>query len=72
MANEDKSPLATKPAAAPTPDAEPSKRAYLTTDYSAKFGPQGRFVDLTEAEFAAEPEGLLIVPTPEQLARRKA
>jgi len=50
---------------------EPVLKAYLTADFSDEFGPKGRFIDLTEAQFAAAPAGMLLIPTPEQLARRR-
>ncbi len=60
-------------AAAPAPDTrkpEPQKTAWLTVKPSEEFGPKGRFVDLTDAEHKAAPKGVLVEPTPEQLAQR--
>lgn len=44
----------------------------LTTRASDEFGAKGRILDLTAAEIAAAPEGLLADPTPDQLALRRA
>lgn len=43
---------------------------WLTTGPSDDFGPTGHIVMLTEDAVRAAPEGLLIAPTPEQLAQR--
>lgn len=55
-------------------DPVPTKTAWLTTRWSEAFGSAGSFVDLTEAELAAveasTDAGLLVAPTPEQLALR--
>lgn len=51
----------------PKPEA---RRTWLTERPSEEFGPTGRFVDLTEAEVRAAPEGVLVRPTAEQLAQR--
>ena len=59
--------------AAPPADAEPvpapATSTYLTA-WPSDLGPTGAFVDLTKAEADGQPEGLLIAPTPEQLALR--
>lgn len=47
-----------------------AKTQWLTTASSDAYGPAGHILDLTDAEAAAAPEGLLIAPTPEQLAQR--
>lgn len=47
-----------------------AKTQWLTTAASEAFGPAGHILDLTDAEVAAAPDGLLVAPTPEQLAQR--
>ena len=62
-----------RPETAPPPEPEGETTptvTRLTTRHSAAFGAAGRFVDLTEIEALAAPEGLLAVPTAEQLAQR--
>lgn len=46
------------------------RETFLTSRVSERFGPRGAFVTPTEAELAEAPEGLLVRPTPEQLAAR--
>lgn len=57
---------------APTETArfQAAKTQWLTTAASEGFGPAGHILDLTEAEVAAAPAGLLVAPTTEQLAQR--
>jgi len=67
------------PAAAPSSSDEPGEKdpspptvetsPWLTTGPSDEFGPTGHIVMLTEDAARAAPEGLLIAPTPEQLAQ---
>lgn len=47
-----------------------AKTQWLTTAASEGFGPAGHILDLTDDEVAAAPAGLLVAPTPEQLAQR--
>ena len=54
-------------AGGPPPPAKSTWLVALTTD---EHGPVGRFVELTEAEAKAAPEGVLVKPTREQLALR--
>lgn len=66
--------IVTPPAPPPASDAalgaEPQNVApWLTTASSEGFGPAGHILNLTPSEAAAAPEGLLITPTPEQLAQ---
>ena len=48
----------------------PAIKTYLTTQASDTHGGRGTWHDLTDAQFAAAPEGLLVEPTPDQLALR--
>lgn len=67
------------PAATPPSSDEPGEKdpspptvetsPWLTTGPSDEFGPTGHIVMLTEDAARAAPEGLLIAPTPEQLAQ---
>lgn len=52
-------------------ESQPTK-PYLTTRPSDEFGGQGSWADLTDAQFAAAPDGLLKTPTADQLALRLA
>lgn len=52
---------------APPPEA---RSTWLTAVASEAFGPAGHFHDLTAEEAAAAPEGVLVAPTPDQLALR--
>lgn len=45
-------------------------KPYLTTQASETHGGRGTWHDLTDAQFAAAPEGLLVEPTADQLALR--
>ena len=47
-----------------------TKATWLTTRADPDLGPAGRLVDLTSAESAAAPDGVLVEPTPDQLALR--
>lgn len=67
--------IVTPPAPPPASDvasaAEPQTGApWLTTASSDRFGPAGHIRNLTPSEAAEAPDGLLIAPTPEQLAQR--
>lgn len=67
--------IVTPPAPPPATDlvseAEPQNATpWLTTAPSAAFGPAGHILNLTPSEAAVAPDGLLIAPTPEQLAQR--
>lgn len=67
--------IVTPPAPPPASDlaseVEPqSVTPWLTTAPSEGFGPSGHILNLTDDQAAEAPEGLLIAPTPEQLAQR--
>lgn len=58
----------------PAPAPEPAVRTYLTTRHSDRYGPGGRFLDLTAEAAAPGLSGAapdLAVPTAEQLSRRR-
>jgi hypothetical protein len=57
--------------AVPLADVDAVRMPYLTTRASAEFGGQGVWVDASDEEFEAAPEGLLAVPTEDQLALRR-
>lgn len=59
------------PADSPLAPAAKGTAAYLTTSTTEEFGPEGKFHDLTRGEYEAAPKGLLVSPTPEQLAMRR-
>lgn len=65
VANQDSAPAHQDPGAD-----HGEKRPYLTTRAS-EHGGQGLFRDLTDAELRAEPDGLFVTPTADQLALRR-
>jgi hypothetical protein len=54
----------------PPVETAPTVATVLTTDWSEAHGPAGRFIEVTTDQIAAAPEGLLVLPTAEQLAQR--
>ena len=58
------------PAPAPPAAKDVAKSTWLVALTTDEHGPAGRFVELTETEAKAAPEGVLVKPTREQLALR--
>lgn len=56
--------------AAKEPARDPALATWLVNITTDEHGPAGRFVELTEEEARAAPEGVLVKPTREQLALR--
>jgi len=62
---------ARKPKAAkPAETASAKTKPYLVAVSHDEFGPAGKFLDLTPTEAGKAPKGVLVAPTPEQLAQR--